>query len=242
MERLARDGERFDLVAGASSGSVCAAVTVAGLSREGPRMWRELASTPIFGARYLQQEKSPFGMSVILRAALERFLPERMLQGTDAELLVATTRARALAAEAVTYAKQRPRAEPPTRLAGALAVHSNRARRDMHDVIVASCYIPVVYARLPRLDGEVHVDGGAADNTLLDELAARGADEITLVTPYTEGRVASTLFSPERLPKPPPGVRLRVLYPERMLSQKRFDFSPGPLEEALTMPHRERVL
>ena len=37
----------------------------------------------------------------------------------------------------------------------------------------------------------------------------------------------------------PPHVRLRILCPERPLSQKRFDFEKGPLEEALAMPHTE---
>ena len=40
----------------------------------------------------------------------------------------------------------------------------------------------------------------------------------------------------------PPHVRLRILCPERPLSQRRFDFAKGPLEEALAMPHREIVI
>lgn len=112
----------------------------------------------------------------------------------------------------------------------------------MHDVIVASCYIPIVYARVPRLDGEVHIDGGAADNTLLDALIARGADDITIVTPYPHGAVARTIFAPELPPSAPRHIRLRLIYPVRPLSQRRFDFSPGPLEEALQMPHATRVI
>jgi NTE family protein len=226
MERLARAGERFDVVAGVSSGSVCGAVTVAGLATEGPAMWRTMASTPIVSARYLRTERSIFGMSRILRSALERFLPEELLHETEAELLVATTHARRFA----TGAKN------------ALVVHSNRTRRDLHDVIVASCYIPIVYARVPRLDGEVHIDGGAADNTMIDALVERGAGDITVVTPYAGGVVAETVFAPERQPRVPPHVRLRIIHPERPLSQKRFDFAPGPLEEALSMPHVETII
>jgi NTE family protein len=225
MARLAAAGERFDVVAGASSGSVGGAVTVAGLAEEGPAMWRAMARTPVTSLRYLASERSIFGMSAILREALQRFVPEERLHRTEAELLVATTRARP-------FALGRP----------GLVVHSNRTRRDMHDVIVASCYIPIVYARPAWLDGELHVDGGAADNTLIDALVARGAEEITLVTPYAEGVVARTIFAPERPPEAPPHVRLRIIYPERPLRQRRFDFSPGPLEEALSMPHRIRVI
>jgi len=226
MARLAAAGERFDLVAGASSGSVCGAVTVAGLAEEGPEMWRAMLGTPVVSTRYLRSERSIFGMSVILREALRRFLPEEKLQDTPAELIVATTRARRFA----------------MRAEGALVVHSNRERRDMHDVIAASCYIPVIYARVPRLDGEVHVDGGAADNTLINELIARGADEITVVSPYPRGAVARTIFVPETVPVAPSHIRLRLIYPVRPLSQRRFDFAKGPLEEALTMPHEVRVI
>jgi predicted acylesterase/phospholipase RssA len=226
MARLAKEGERFDVVAGASSGSLCGAAAVAGLAPEGPAMWRAMSRTPIVSPRYLASERSVFGMSAILREALRRFLPEQRLHGTEAELLIATTRARSFA----------------LRAGDALVVHSNRARRDLHDVIVASCYIPIVYARMARLDGEIHVDGGAADNTLIDALVARGADEITVVTPYPEGAVSRTLFERERPPTVPSYVRLRLIYPERPLRQRRFDFAPGPLEEALTMPHRVKVI
>jgi NTE family protein len=235
MARLAAAGERFDLMAGASSGSVCGAVAVAGLAAEGPAMWRAMARTPVTSLRYLARERSIFGMSAILREALQRFVPEERLHGTETELLVATTRALPFALGAL---------QSRGAAAGApgLVVHSNRERRDMHDVIVASCYIPVVYARPTWLDGELHVDGGAADNTLVSALVARGAEEITLVTPYAEGVVARTIFAPERPPEAPPHVRLRIIYPERPLRQRRFDFSPGPLEEALSMPHRIRVV
>jgi hypothetical protein len=185
-----------------------------------------MASTKVCSRMYLRSEWSPFGMSAVLRGALQRFLPEASLHGTEAELLVATTRAKRF-------------------LMGkkdALVVHSNRERRDMHEVIVASCYIPIVYARVPRLDGEVHLDGGASDNTLIDALVARGATDITVVTPFLGGRVARTLFAPEEPPRAPPHVRLRLIFPERPLRQRHFDFTPEPLEEALTMPHREIII
>jgi predicted acylesterase/phospholipase RssA len=226
MARLSAAGERFDVVGGVSSGSVCAAVTVAGLAEEGPAMWRAFASRPIVSARYLRTERSVFGMSAIVRDALRRFLPEARLQGTDTELLVATTRARRFAL----FGKD------------ALVVHSNRTRTDLHEVILASCFIPVIYAGVARLDGEVHIDGGAVDNTLIDTLISRGATELTVVTPYVDGAVSRTMFSPELPPRVPPHVRLRLIYPERPLQQRRFDFAPGPLEEALTMPHCERII
>ncbi len=243
MARLAAAGERFDLVAGASSGSICGAVTVAGLAADGPAMWRAMARRPVVSTRYLRTERSVFGMSALLEEALTRFLPEERLQGTEAELLVATTRARPFALRGLDRVAGLVRARPPShRAPEALVIHSNRARRDMHAVIAASCYIPVIYARPTRLDGEVHVDGGAADNTLLDALVARGADEITVVTPYAEGAVSRTMFDAERPPAAPPHVRLRLIYPERPLRQRRFDFAPGPLEEALAMPHRVRIV
>lgn len=233
MARLAAAGEKFDLIAGASSGSICGAVAAAGLSKDGPEMWRSMASTPIVSTRYWATERSIFGMSKILRMALDRYLPRDALWNTEAELLVATTHSHHFA---------RGLFPPNENIARrGLVVHSNRTRRDMHDVIVASCYIPIIYAQVPRIDGVVHLDGGAADNTLIDELVARGADDITVVTPYMNGAVSRTMFSAEKPPSVPRHIRLRLIYPERPLAQKRFDFAPGPLEEALTMPHVIKV-
>lgn len=270
VSRLAAKGERFDLVAGASSGSVTGCVTVAGLAPFGPDMWRELATTPILSRRYLRSEGSPFGMSRILRGALERFVPEPLITGSETEFLVSTTRVRRFALEAfrhgTSYLREMPRgarrrplpdlevvAEAASlaaesgirRLAihsGARVVHSNKLRRDIHDIIVASCTIPLIYARLPIIDGEIHVDGGAADNTLVGELIDRGADDITVISPYADGAVSATLFEDSRPPSVPPHVRLRLIWPERQLSIGRFDFRRGPLEEALTMPHVEKII
>jgi predicted acylesterase/phospholipase RssA len=268
VSRLAAKGERFDVVAGASSGSVTGCVTVAGLATLGPDMWRELAATPILSRRYLKSEGSPFGMSRILRGALERFVPEPLITDSETEFLVSTTRVRRFALEAIRQgtsylremplgvrARWSPGSEPIAvtdvsesgirRLAihsGARVVHSNKLRRDIHDIIVASCTIPLIYARLPIIDGEIHVDGGAADNTLVGELIDRGADDITVISPYADGAVSATLFEDSRPPTVPPHVRLRLIWPERQLSIGRFDFRPGPLEEALTMPHIEKII
>src|SRR5580700_7194150 len=77
--RLAAAGERFDLVAGASSGSICGAVTVAGLAARGPDFARALSGAPIVSLRYLASERSPFGMRAILRDTLRANLPEERL-------------------------------------------------------------------------------------------------------------------------------------------------------------------
>lgn len=231
--RLAAAGERFDVVAGASSGSVCAALNVAGLAERGPEIARALAATPIVSTRYLATERSPFGMRKIMRDALRRHLPEELLHGTEAELLVATTHARRLARLLRGGPRVLGEASPE-----ALVIHSNRERRDLHDVLLASCYIPLLYAGVPRLDGEVHLDGAVADNTLIDALVARGAREITVVTPFPKGVVAHTMFARERRLPSARGVRVRVIYPERPLAIGRFDFDPDRLEDAIRMPHR----
>jgi len=236
VARLAARGERFDLVAGASSGAVCGAVTVAGLAREAPSIARSLSGAPIVSTRYLGTERSIFGMRRIMREALERHLPESLLWSTESELLIVTTHARRYARELF----PRPRLGETSR--AARVIHSNRERRDLHEVILASCYIPVLHAGVPRLDGDIHVDGAVADNTLLDALIARGADEITVITPFADGRVAPTMFATERPLASQSSVRLRVIYPQRPLSLGRFDFDAGRMEEALSMPHEELVI
>jgi predicted acylesterase/phospholipase RssA len=244
--RLAAAGERFDVVAGASSGSLCAAVTVAGLAARGPDFARELAGAPIVSMRYLETERSVFGVGRILREMLRRNLPEEQLRDTEAELLVATTDVGAYARRALPdrVLRSLPRLVRALLQTGPdpLVVHSNRERRDLHDILTASCYIPLLHARVQRLDGAIHVDGALADNTLLDALVARGATEITVVTPFAQGAVAQTMFSTEGPLAPRRGVRLRVLYPARPLSIGRFDFSRERLEEALVMPHEERIV
>ncbi len=257
-------GDVFDVVAGASSGSICGAVWVAGLAADGPDMFRSLASTPIVSTRYLKTERSPFGMGSIVREALQRYVPERAVVESATELLVSTTRASRFLKSALEAASRRvglsrpPPAEaepahaqhyehpsPVHALAtrgGSLVIHSNRARSDMHDVIVASCTIPGLYAKLQVLDGEVHVDGGAADNTLLGALVARGISDITIVTPFEGGAVSPTLFERERAPRLPAHVKLTVLSPERPIRLRHFDFDPGRLDEALEMPYRETVI
>lgn len=241
LARLAAAGERFDVVAGASSGSICGGVFVAGLAASGPDFARTMAGQPILSARYLGTERSVFGIGHILREALRRHLPEHLIYRAEAELLVATTHAGHFARRLLPARVLRLGGRAETRR-DPLVIHSSRERRDLHEVILASCYIPVVSAGVARVDGALHVDGALADNTLLDALVARGADEITVVTPFTDGAVARTMFATEGPLHPRPGVRLRVLYPARPLSIGRFDLARERMEEALTMPHIERIV
>src|SRR5690242_13151865 len=89
LARLAARGERFDVVAGASSGSISAAAVAAGVEHEGPAIVRRLAGLPLFSRRYWRTEGSLFGMRAIVHELLERHLPEEKLVGTETELLVA---------------------------------------------------------------------------------------------------------------------------------------------------------
>jgi predicted patatin/cPLA2 family phospholipase len=232
LARLVAAGERFDIVGGASSGSISGAAYVAGKSLDGPAIYRSFASTKVFSPRWLRSEKSPFGMSRIVREGLERFVPERDILGSDTELLVTTT---ALAPVVASLARRKPIAEKVA------VVHSSRKRNDRHDVILASCTFPPFYSRLYRLDGSIHIDGGAADNTLLEPLIARGATHITIITPHPSGVIYPGLFRALEPPRVPPHVELRVIHPARPLRLKSFDFDAERLEEALTMPHRETI-
>jgi predicted patatin/cPLA2 family phospholipase len=226
LARLVAAGERFDVAAGASSGSIAAAAYAAGRSTEGPAIYRALAGTPVFSARWLRRERSFFGMSHIVRAALEAHLPERAIADSPVELLVSTTPLPELVR---TLQGRRGRA----------VVHSSRDRRDLHDVLLASCTFPPFYARVVRLDGEVHLDGGATDNHLIHELVRRGARHVTVITPHPGGLVYAGLGHAPAPLAPIPGVELRVISPTRRLRVRSFDFDPHRLAEALEMPHRE---
>ena len=126
-------------------------------------------------------------MSRIVREALERHIPEADIAAGEAELLVSTTPLRSLASRLL---RRAPKIDDIS------VIHSSRRRRNIHDVILASCTFPPFYARLPKLDGEIHVDGGATDNTLFGELVSRGATHVTVITPHVAGTVYQRLFHP----------------------------------------------
>lgn len=226
LSRLVARGERFDLVGGASSGSLVGAAYVSNRCHEGPAILRAMGGTKVFSPRWIPSQKSPFGMSHIVRRALEEHLPEAAIVESDTELLIATTPLGALPGHLV-------------HRSGKATVHSTRRRRDVHDVLLASCTFPPFYARLPTLDGAIHLDGGITDNTLVEELVSRGATDITVITPHADGSIYRALrrgFEPFELP---PHVRLRVLFPKRRLRLKSFDFDPERVTEALEMDHAE---
>lgn len=226
LSRLVAAGERFDVAAGASSGSIAAAAFAAGRSADGPAIYRSLAGTAVFSPRWLRRERSFFGMSHIVRSALEEHLPERSIADSPVELLVSTTPLRELAFALCGRG-------------GRAVVHSSRERQDLHDVLLASCTFPPFYARVVRLDGEVHLDGGATDNHLVHELVRRGARHVTVITPHPGGLVYAGLGHALAPLAPIPDVELRVISPVRRLSVRSFDFDPGRLAEALAMPHEE---
>ena len=176
-------------------------------------------------------------MGGILRETLRTHLPEARLFG-DRRRAARRHHARAAATRGALLAGLRLAGTRSSRQPEPLVIHSSRERRDLHEIIVASCYIPLLYAGVARLDGALHLDGALADNTLLDALLARGADDITVITPFAGGAVAHGPCSrPRARCAPPPHVRLRVLYPERPLSLGRFDFSRSGSRRRWSMPH-----
>lgn len=226
LARLVTAGERFELVGGASSGSLAGAAYVSNRCHEGPGILRAMGGTKVLSHRWIPSQKSPFGMSHIVRSALERHLPEADITRAPIELLVSTTSLGELIGHAV-HRSGRP------------VVHSTHERQDIHDLLLASCTFPPFYAKIPRLDGALHLDGGITDNTLVDALVARGATEITIITPHHDGSVYRALFRGFQPHEVPRHVRLRVLHPVRPLRLKSFDFDPERVAEALAMPHRE---
>jgi len=220
LGRLTAAGERFDLVGGASSGSLAGTAYITGRAADGPELFRALMGTKVFSPRWLASDKSLFGMSQIVRRALEAHLPESEVARATTELLVSTTSLKSALGHA--FHKR-----------GRAAIHSSRRRRDWHDVLLASCTFPPFYARIPTLDGERHIDGGITDNTLLESLSARGATEITVITPHADGAIYQALFHGFAPPRFPDHVRIRILAPRRRLSLQSFDFDRDRVREAL---------
>ncbi|MBK9029750.1 MAG: patatin-like phospholipase family protein [Myxococcales bacterium] len=147
---LAAAGVAPGLVAGASSGAIIAAGVAAGRSRELPALWTAVAGRSIVAWRQLARNRSPFAMSAIVGDALAAALGDGDLRAAPGEALCTVTRLRD----------------------GQVRVLSSRREPDFVRAVLGSCFIPVLYGRIVRIDGAVVVDGGARDNLPMAAVAA----------------------------------------------------------------------
>ncbi len=207
---LSDGGVRPDKVSGASSGSVVAGAVAAGLGADLPRLFFRFAGRSIVSLRRLLWNRSLFDMSHLVRHALRDTLGDGDLRQKPVEALVPVTRVPSLTT----------------------TVLSSHQERDMVEVILGSCYIPVLYGRPIRLGKDWVLDGGWGDNLPLDALARRGCDDIIAVVVSADGSARRTVS--HRGWKPTvDGARLSVIRPSRPLALKSWDLSADRARQAI---------
>jgi predicted acylesterase/phospholipase RssA len=198
------------LAAGASSGAIIATALAALPARELPARWRAFGGRSVLSLRRMWQNRSPFDMSHLVRSAVGDVLAGRDLRSSRVEALVVATRLRDLST----------------------VVYSSREEHDFVEVLMGSCFIPVLYGRTVRYRGTLLVDGGLTNNLPLEALAARGARDIIAVTVRPDG---TAFKNPRRRTWRPAvdGARVHVIAPRAPLPIGSWDFDPDRLARTL---------
>ena len=200
----------FGLTAGASSGSIVATALAAGLAADLPSLWRSLADRSIVSLPRALHNRSPFDMSHLVSSALRTSLGNGDLRTAPGEVLITATRLRDLAT----------------------LVLSSREESDMVNVILGSCFIPVLYGRPVRLRGTLVVDGGLTDNLPVEALARRGCRQILAVVTSVAGTSNKTPIHRRWRPRAA-GSDVRVVCPRRPLRVRSWDLSSASMNEAI---------
>ena len=199
------------LTAGASSGSLIAVGMAAGSARELPAVFRSLGGRSILSLRRFRQNRSPFDMSTILRAAITHALGPRIdLRERPIEALVSATRL--------------PDLRP--------ILYSSRHELDLLEPLMGSCFLPFIYGRPVRVRGELIVDGGLVDNLPVEALANAGAAEVIAVVARPSGAALKSPLRPRWRPSVA-GTKVHVICPARPLEIRSWDFDRERIDRAV---------
>lgn len=212
VDVLARAGVPIGLTAGASSGAVAATALASGQGAEFARLYRSMSGRSIVSWRRLWQNRSPFDMSTIVREALRESFGNGDLRGAPIEALCTVTRARDL-----------------RRL-----VVSSREEVDFVPAVLGSCFLPVLYGRTVRLNGEWVIDGGLSDNLPLGPVVRRGASTILAVVASHDGTALKRPLRPRVRPhEASVGARVITVCPKEPLEIGAWDFDGARVDKAI---------
>ncbi len=203
------------VTAGTSSGSLCAAALAAGRAADLPRLWRALANRSIISFRRAAWNRSLFDMSHLVRTALVDALGTVDLRARPVEAVVVATRLR----------DWRP------------VVFSSRTEPTMLEPLLGSCFLPPFYGRAIRVRGDLLVDGGFIDNLPIEQLAARGVDDIVAVVTSPRGTALKSALRPRWVPKVD-GKTVHVIHPGRALELGAWDFAADRMHRAIDEGYR----
>jgi len=203
------------MTAGTSSGALCAAALAAGRAADLPRLWYALADRSVISFRRAAWNRSLFDMSHLVRHALEDALGTLDLRDRPIEALVVATRLRDWSP----------------------VVFSSRTEPTLLEPVLGSCFLPPFYGRTIRVRGDLLVDGGFIDNLPIEQLAARGADEIVAVVTSPRGTALKSPLRPYWVPAIE-GTRVHVIRPERRLDIRAWDFGGDRMRRAIDEGYR----
>lgn len=207
---LSEAGLRFELSAGASSGSLCAAAVAAGRGAELPAIWRSLGGRSVVSLRRALWNRSIFDMSHLVRTTLRATLGGFDLRARPTEALIVATRLRGLRK----------------------IIYSSRKESDLLEPLLGSCFFPILYGRPVRVRGELLVDGGLTDNLPIEALVEKGAREIIAIVTSSDGTALKTPLRSRWRPRVD-GARLHVIHPRRPLAVRSWDFDTDRMNRAL---------
>ena len=132
VDGLHRAGVAPACVAGASSGSIVAALVAAGLPDRLVDIWRSASDQPVFRPRRILRGRWPFAMSQIVGDALESVFQERRLESLALPIAI------------------------PVTLVGVRGRRRRILTREddisVVEAVLASCFIPGPYSRVVAID------------------------------------------------------------------------------------------
>ncbi len=160
---------------GASSGAIAAVACAAGLAPHDV-----FEQTLRSAARHGKARLGPFGrMSALVHHALDTMLPGDAHERVAGRFFASVT----------TLPTLRNRLEPRTKL---------QSRRELIELVLASCYIPLYYERVAFFRGLPHLDGGASDVLPVREAATLTVSPMPShgahITPRTKHSYLRVLF------------------------------------------------
>lgn len=208
-------GYEPDAVAGASSGSVIAALVALGEVKALAELWLAVGGTAVFQPRRMLGGRWPFVMSEVVGVPLREKLGALLLADVPKPLAITVTllRRRGLTRRILSQPDSVP----------------------LVDAVLASCFFPGPYSRMVPVDGRPAIDGAWHVRTPVDTLAKLGADKQIGCVTRPEGTLRGG-FLRERVFDVP--AECRILRPIEPLRLDTWELDRGRIRDAMALGRR----
>jgi len=208
-------GYEPDVVAGASSGSVIAALVALGEVKALAELWLAVGGTAVFQPKRMLAGRWPFVMSEVVGVPLRRKLGAMLLADVPKPLAITVTvlRRRGLTRRILSQAD-------PLRLA---------------DAVLASCFFPGPYSRMVPVDGRPAIDGAWHVRTPVDAVEQLGADKQIGCVTRGEGTLRGGFVRKRVFDVP---AACRILRPIEPLQLDTWELDRRRIEDAMALGRR----